>query len=84
MTTLKHSPRTQARVVNIQPTYILLKEAYKYCGMEANLFRTVSREFGLPVYARGPKKIWHKVTDLDEMMESFLAINKKAFAANKG
>ena len=68
MPTLKTSPKIQAKVVAIQPAYILLKDAYKYCGMEAKLFREASREFGLTVYARGPKKIWHKVTELDAMM----------------
>lgn len=69
-----------AKVIQIKPAYLPLKECYKYVGMEADLFREVSREFGLSVYARGRKKILHKVSDLDKMMENLKIIdgNKKA------
>jgi hypothetical protein len=77
MKNLQRPSKNQVVVTSIQPAYLLLKDAQKYCGMERDLFREVSREFGLPVYAIGPKKIWHKVTDLDKMMESFLAIKGK-------
>jgi len=75
--TLKHPPKKQVVVGTITPAYISLKEAYKYCGMQADLFRQISREFGLPVYARGTKKIWHKVSDLNNMMESLIIIKGK-------
>ena len=73
---LKNPPKNQVVVSPISPAFLLLKEAHKYCGMEADLFREVSREYGLPIYARGPKKIWHKVSDLNKMMESFLLKRK--------
>lgn len=75
MRSLKKSPRTQAKVVAVTPKYMVLKECYKYTGMEEKLFRSESRKFGLTVYARPPKKIWHKVAELDLMMESFKLIS---------
>ena len=72
---LKNPPKNHAKVVPITPTFLLLKEAYKYTGMEEKMFRKTAREYGLRTYAKGPKKIWHKKEDLDKMMESFLIIN---------
>lgn len=77
MKALKRPPKHQVVVTTIKPTFISLKESYKYTGMEEKMFRKTAREYGLSVYARGPKKIWHKVSDLDKMMESFLIIKGK-------
>lgn len=81
MKSLKHIPNRQGKVIPIKPTFILLKDACEYVGMKADLFREVSRKHGLSVYAYGTKKVWFKVSELDEMMESFLIIdNKKALS----
>lgn len=77
MPTLKKSTKSFAKVIPIEPKYILQKEAYIYCGMEKDLFRKESMAFGLTVYGRGPKKIWYKVSELDAMLESFLIIKGK-------
>lgn len=77
MKTLKHPPKNQVVVTTIQPVYIVLKEAYKYTGMCEKIFKKTAREYGLRTYANGPKKIWHKVSDLDKMMESLLIIKGK-------
>ena len=68
------SKKIFTKVVPVTPKFLLLKEAYKYTGMEADLFRKAALKFGLKTYANGPKKIWHKIEDLDKMMESLLII----------
>jgi hypothetical protein len=73
-----HRKIKEAKVVNIEPLFLTLKDSYKYTGMEEKMFRKTAREYGLRTYARGPKKIWHKKEDLDKMMESFLIIDNKA------
>lgn len=83
MQTLKNSPGTIAKVIPVTPKYILRKEAFAYCGMEETLFSKAAFEFGLTVYARGPKKIWYRVDQLNAMLESYKIIEtKKAVATN--
>lgn len=77
MTTLKKSPKVLASVVPVAPKYILRKDAFKYTGMEEKLFNKAAIEFGLSVYARGPKKVWYKVAELDALMESFKIIDSR-------
>lgn len=75
MRTIKKAPRTQAKIISITPKYMLQKDAYQYTGMEEKLFKRESMKYGLTVYAVGPKKVWYKVSELDQMMESFKLIS---------
>lgn len=45
--------------------------------MKPDLFRELTRKHGLSVYAYGTKKVWYKVSELDELMESLLIIEKR-------
>lgn len=68
------APRQFGKVIPVTPAYLLLKEAMAYVGMRPDLFKEVVRKHGLSVYAYGKKKVWYKVSELDQMMESFVII----------
>ena len=65
------SKKTKSTIVNLEPKYILLKDACAYCGMERDMFKQMIAKHGLSIYAYGTKKTWFKVSELDRMMESF-------------
>lgn len=67
----------QAKVIPITPKLLLKKEAMKYTGLERKTFDKVVLEKGLSIYAYGRNKVWYKISELDEMMESFLIIDNK-------
>lgn len=66
----------QAKLIQITPKLLIKKEAMKYVGMERKTFDKVILENGLSVYAYGRNKVWYKVSELDEMLESFQIIKK--------
>lgn len=73
----KISPRSAGKVIPVTPKFLLKKEAMKYVGMERKTFDKVILENGLSVYAYGRNKVWYKVSELDELIESFLIIKEK-------
>ena len=45
-------------------------------GRERKTFDQVIQEKGLSIYAYGRNKVWYKISELDELMESFCIKNK--------
>ncbi len=76
MSTIKKNPKNQAYVVPIKSNWILKKDAMIYTSMKRDTFDKMISKYGLSVYAYGTKKIWFKVSELDEMMESLVIIKK--------
>ena len=72
----KHSPRG-AKVIPITPKMLLKKDAMAYVGLKRTAFDEIVIKKGLSVYAYGRNKYWYKVSELDEMMESFLIIKRR-------
>jgi hypothetical protein len=77
MKTLKNFPKNQAKVIPVTPKFLLKKDAMAYIGMKRTAFDEMISKKGLSIYAYGRNKIWYKISELDEMMES-LCIKKKA------
>lgn len=67
---------TSAKVIPITPKLLLKQDAMKYVGLERTAFEKLVKVKGLSVYAYGSKKVWYKVSELDELLESFLIIKK--------
>ena len=72
----KHSPK-EAKVIPITPKMLLKKDAMAYVGLKRTAFDEIVIKKGLSVYAYGRNKYWYKVSELDEMMESFLIIKRR-------
>jgi hypothetical protein len=68
---LQISSRSAGKVIPVTPKFLLKKEAMKYVGLERKVF-----DNGLSVYAYGRNKVWYKVSELDELIESFLIIKR--------
>lgn len=64
------------KVVEIQPKYLLKRDAMAYVGMKSTAFNEIVRKKGLSIYAHGRNKVWYKISELDEMMESFIIKTK--------
>jgi predicted DNA-binding transcriptional regulator AlpA len=72
----------QAKVISITPKLLIKKEAMKYTGLERKTFDKVIAENGLSIYAYGRNKVWYKISELDELMESFLIKKSQRELAN--
>ena len=63
---MKTTKKVFGKVVPVELVFLTLKEAYKYTGMCEGFFKKAALEYGLRIYATGPKKIWHKKEDIDK------------------
>lgn len=66
----------RAKVKDINPAYVSLKDAMKYTGMKRFMFTQAAS--GLTLYAFGKRKTFYKVSELDQLMESLIIKKRTA------
>ncbi len=69
-------PKNKAKIIPVKSPWIIKKDAMIYTSMKRDTFDKMISKYGLSVYAYSAKKIWYKVSELDEMMESLVIIKK--------
>lgn len=66
---LKKSALT-GRVVDIQPQFLLQKNACKYLQISLTTFKREIRKNEVKGYCLGRNKIYYRISDLNEMIEN--------------
>lgn len=69
MPTLKKSEAT-GRVVEVQPKYLLQKNACKYLQISVTTLKREIRKNDIKTFFLGRNKIYYRIADLNEMIEN--------------